>query len=737
MSVADAPGDPISASLPQVRKRRTLSIKSLLLLMLLLVSVGSNVVVGVIGYVNGTDSLSKAANARLIEVRDSRAREVVNLFSTIQNSMLLASRDDSVVNAEIAFSNAFSALDNVGETADAGKAASPGSAAGVLTADQEAQLDAYFTDDFGPKLNAATHEQSDASSFIPTSAAARYLLFHYVIEGGDTPSSVDDAGDGSAWSTAHAEFHDYLRRLASLSDYPDLVLISGSGQIVYSVGKSVDLGADLVSGPYSYTNLALAYQKAMSGNRLDSVTFSDFGPYAPALDDPTAWAVAPLASDDAIVGAIAVRLPVDRINNVMTGGENWAEGGLGQTGEAYLVGSDNTMRSLSRQLVEDPQAYQKAAIAAGLSADDAQQAVSSGQTLLLQTVNTQAANLALKGQTGTISSGNYLNQQTIAAYAPVTPAKGINWGIIAEIDSSEALAPVEEFTSRLAISSAILVGIVSLISVIIASAAVRPLRRLRDAARRIAAGETGVQVDVGESDELVDVGTAFNEMSRSLELKNSLLEEQRQENERLLRTLMPETLAKRYREGAKTIVEDHQEVTVLFADVVGFEEYGRGLGSEKSLDLLNEIFRAFDEAAEEHGVERVRGTRQGYLASCGLTVPRVDHARRAFAFAMEMAKIIDRFGAQQGATLSIRVGLDTGTVTSGLVGRSSMAYDLWGDAVSLAFRLQGGATENGIFLTQRVVDKIPDTLPYTDSGVVETTGGWQRVWRVDPTAVTG
>ncbi|MEO8528458.1 MAG: HAMP domain-containing protein, partial [Pseudolysinimonas sp.] len=599
MTIADAPGDQIALppSLPALRKRRTLSIKSLLLLMLLLVSVGSNVVVGVIGYVNGTESLTKAANTRLIEVRDSRAREVVNLFSTIQNSMLLASRDDSVVNAEIAFSSAFSALDTESIAADAVNAASPGSAPGVLTADQEAQLEAYFTDDFGPKLNAATNEQSDASSFIPTSAAARYLLFHYIIEGGDTPSSVDDAGDGSAWSAAHSEFHDYLRRLASLSGYPDLVLISGSGQIVYSVGKSVDLGADLVSGPYGRTNLALAYQQAMSGIRLDSVTFSDFGPYAPALDDPTAWAVAPLASDDAIVGAIAVRLPVDRINDVMTGGENWAEGGLGQTGEAYLVGSDNTMRSVSRDLVEDPQAYQKAATAAGLSADDAQQAVSSGQTLLLQTVNTQAANLALKGQTGTISSGNYLNQQTIAAYAPLAPAKGITWGIIAEIDSSEALAPVEEFTSRLAISSAILVGIVSLISVIIASAAVRPLRRLRDAARRIAAGETGVQVDVGESDELVDVGTAFNEMSRSLELKNSLLDEQRQENERLLRTLMPEALAKRYREGAKTIVEDHQEVTVLFADVVGFEEYGRGLGSEKSLDLLNEIFRSFDEAA--------------------------------------------------------------------------------------------------------------------------------------------
>jgi class 3 adenylate cyclase len=731
VSVDDVPGDHVAA---RVRRRHSLSIKSLLLLMLLLVSVGSNVVVGVIGYINGTESLTNASRDRLIEVRDSRAREIVSLFDTIESSLLLASRDSAVVDAEIAFTSGFADLEGEGIAAGAVAAAGLEGSSGILTPEQEAELEAYFTDDFGPALNAGRDEQADVSSFIPSSAAARYLLYQYTVKGGDDPSAVDDAGDGSAWSAAHAEYHDYLRRLASLSDYPGLVLISNSGQIVYSVNKDVDLGADLVDGPYSYTNLALAFQQAMSSNRLDSVTFADFERYAPALDAATGWAVAPLASDDAIVGAIAVRLPVDRIDAVMTGGEDWREGGLGETGEAYLVGPDYTMRSLSRDLVEDPEGYRSAATAAGLLPEKADQAVATGQTLLIQSVNTLAADAGLKGQTGTKTTGNYLNVQSIAAYAPIKPAEGLNWAIVAEIDASEALAPVDDFTTKLAISSAILVGVVSLISVIISGLAVRPLRRLRDAARRIAAGETGVQVEAGESDELADVAAAFNDMSRSLELKNNLLEEQRQENERLLRTLMPETLAKRYREGAKTIVEDHQEVTVLFADIVGFEEFGRGLDSEKALDLLNDIFRAFDDAAEEHGVERVRSTRSGYLASCGLTVPRVDNARRAVSFSVEMARIVERFGAQQGTSLSIRVGVDTGTVTSGLVGRSAMVYDLWGDAVNLAFRLQGGATENGIFLTQRVVDKIPDTLPYTDSGVVETSSGWQRVWRVDPTA---
>jgi class 3 adenylate cyclase len=730
VTVDDAPGDHVAA---RVRRRHSLSIKSLLLLMLLLVSIGSNVVVGVIGYINGTESLTTAAEARLTEVRDSRAREIVNLFDSIEASLLLASRDSAVVDAELAFSAAVAELDNAAIANDAVTAAG-GESAPVLTPEQEAELVAFFTDDFGPRLNEASGEEVDASSFIPASASARYLLYHYSVKGGDDASAVDDAGDGSAWSAAHAEHHDYLRRLARLSAYPGLVLISPTGQVVYSVNKDVDLGADLVDGPYSYTNLALAFQEAMSGNRLDSVTFGDFEKYAPALDAPTGWAVAPIASDDAIVGAIAVRLPSERIDAIMTGGADWEDSGLGETGEAYLVGSDGTMRSLSRDLAQDPAGYLSAATAVGLPMEDAERAVETGQTLLIQTVDTAAVERALNGEVGIETSANYLGDQSIAAFAPITPASGLRWAMVAEIDADEALAPVADFTSRLAISSAILVAFVSLVSVFIAGFAVRPLYRLRDAARRIAAGESGVQVEAGESDELADVAAAFNEMSRSLELKNALLEEQRLENERLLRTLMPEAIAKRYREGARTIVQDHQEVTVLFADVVGFEEYGRGIDSEKSLDLLNEMFRAFDDAAEEHGVERVRSTRAGYLASCGLTIPRVDNARRAVAFSLEIARIVERFGAQHGADIHVRVGMDTGTVTSGLIGRTAMVYDLWGDAVSLAFRLQGGATESGIFLTQRVVDKIPDNLPYGDAGVVETSTGWQRVWRVDPVA---
>ena len=694
--------------------RAGLSIRSILLIMLLLVSVASSVVVGLIGYVNGRDSLRDAAFDRLVEVRDSRAREMKDLFDTIESTLLLSARGESVREAVQSFSAGFAELEGT-----------------ELTDDERATLEAYYTGTFGPELASSTGDTVDATTLVPTDPAQSYLQLMYTAATTD-PGAVDDAADGSAWSASHAQYHDYFRRMTQLFHYGDVLLLDTNGNVVYSADKGVDLGTNLDTGPLHRTNLATAYAEALTGNVADTVEFTDFADYPPALGTPAAWAVTPVAVDGTIVGALAVELPVDSINQVMTGGGDWEASGLGKTGETYIVGAeDNLMRSASRDLIEHPDDYESLAIEAGTPPEAARQAVETGNTLLVQPVRTDAVSTAAEGKTGTNLAVGYLGRETIAAYAPLD-LHGLDWVIVAEIDSAEAFAPVDDFTRNLVLSSAIIVLLVSLLSLIIAGIIVRPLRRLRDAARRIAAGETGVQVDAGTSDELADVGAAFNDMSRSLQVKAMLLEEQQQENERLLLSLMPEPLVKKYKEGAQTIVLDHQEVSVLFADIVGFEAFSRGLASEDALEKLNEIIRAFDDAADRYGVERVRTTRAGYLASCGLTIPRVDNARRIVDFAMELERITERYGGKHGASLGIRAGIDTGTVTSGLVGQSHIAYDLWGDAVNLAFQLQGTNRDSGIFLTQQVVDRMPDTVHVRDWGFVNTASGPQKVWRIDP-----
>lgn len=700
------------------RRRSGLSIQSTVLVMLLAVSVTSNVLVGVIGYVNATDSLRDAAFQRLIEVRDSRTREVERLFSTIERTVVVHSRGQSVIEATEAFSAAVAQLEQPGQAA--------------LDDEQLGSLYRYYDEVFGPALSAATGSTADAAAFVPTSAAARYLQVHYTAPHTDFASAiaVDDAGDGSAWSAVHAQYHDYFRSMTELLDYEDVLLIDARGLVVYSAYKGVDLGTDVLTGPYRFTNLAAAYGEAVGGNLLGEVTLTDFESYPPSLNLPAGWAVTPIGRDGEIIGAMAVELPIDRVSAVMTAGEDWSQGGLGDTGEAYLVGVDSLMRSPSRLLIENPEAFATASLAAGAPREVVDLAVARRTTLGLQPVRTAAADDALAGRSGTMIAPNYLGRETLAAYGPAE-VPGVDWVVIAEIDSAEAFAPVTEFTRNLVVSSAVLALVVSVLSLLLARIFVSPLRRLAKAAQRIAAGESGVTVDAGSNDELRQVSAAFNDMSRSLQVKAELLDEQRAESERLLRALMPEPVIRRYRDGDQTIAEDHADVSVMYADIVGFEAFSRDRGSEATLETLNELVRQFDEAGAPFGVEHVRTTTKGYLASCGLTVPRIDNARRMVDYAVELTRIVDRFSAQWGVPLALRAGVDLGEASSGLVGRAHMVYDLWGDAVNLAFRLQAERTESGIFVTDRVATALPATVRLIEAGMIGTAQGEQRVWRID------
>ncbi|BDV29747.1 adenylate/guanylate cyclase domain-containing protein [Microbacterium terricola] len=709
---------PIGVRPVRPRRRAGLSIYSILLIMLLSVSVLSSIVVGVIGYVNGTQALRAIAYERLVEIRENRTREVAQLFASIENAVRLGALNETSQHAVVAFTEAFRDLDE----------------SSLSAADQSA-LAAYYRETFASELSEATGETIDGGTFAPRGAAAEYLQSHYVIpyETWEDAILSDDAGDGSAWSAAHERYHPYYRAMTELQDFEDVLMLDTDGNVIYTAYKGVDLGTNLLDGPYRMSNLATAYRDTMSRNIVGDVVLADFAPYNPSLGTPAGWAVTPIAVDDTVVGALAIELPIDRINEVMTVGGDWQLNGLGATGETFLVGRDTTMRSISRMLVADPEQYATASVAAGLAPAAAALGVRNGSTLLQQTVTGEAVDGAFKGKSGTVLIRDYLGRDSLAAYAPLG-VDGLDWAIVAQETSAEALVPVEDFTRNLILSTAGMIIFVCLLSLVLAQIFVRPLRRLKAAAQRIGAGEEGVQVDAGSSDELADVAKAFNDMSRSLQVKSDLILEQEKANEQLILSFMPEGMASRYRHGDDAITQDSEDVTVVFADIVGFEELALTLTSEDAVARLNDLIRTFDEAAERHGVERVRTTRQSYLASCGLATPRVDNARRAVDFAIELSTILERYSTQQGVDLGLRAGLDSGRVTSGLIGRARVVYDMWGDAVNLAFRVQGDSDEPGIYLTQRVADRLPESVSMTPAGEIDTQSGTQRVWRVETPA---
>jgi class 3 adenylate cyclase len=352
-------------------------------------------------------------------------------------------------------------------------------------------------------------------------------------------------------------------------------------------------------------------------------------------------------------------------------------------------------------------------------------------TTLIQPAANNATRAAQRGESGTMIATDYLGHETLQAYAPVLiPATGLHWSMVASLDTTEAFARESAFAKTMVISTAAIIFVVCLAAMVASQVFVRPIRRLEAGAQKISAGNYDVAIPVESRDEIGDLTLAFNEMSRNLVIKEDLLNEQRQENDRLLSLLMPEQVAARYRQGEEIIAQDHHDVSVIFADIIGLDRLQAELTSEESLSIVNELARQMDAAAEELGVEPVRTVHNSYLASCGLNVPRLDNVRRTVDFALETQRIIDRFNAETGRHLSLRAGIDTGRVSSGLVGRSSIVYDMWGAAVNLAYRVQSGSPQDGIYVSQQVYESIGDTHAFTPAGAITMDGVEQPIWRV-------
>lgn len=693
-----------------------LSIQSKLLLMLLCGSLLSSVVIGAIGYINGRNSLQDAAINQLTTIRETRALAIERELQSIQTGVRLDSRNASAVQGAQAF------IDGFRELQDA-----------EISPDQTAALERYYADDFVPRLEERSGLDYDAETFIPSSNAGRYVQANYTVgrayDDFDGGLALTDAGDGSAWTQANVEYGPYFTGLVDELGYEDVLILDAEANVVFSAFKSVDMGANLREEPYASSSLTSAFDSVMRNGSLDQVETTDYEGYLPSLNVPTAWVVSPLGSSTSLEGALAVQVPIDQIDAVATGEQGWEEQGLGETGEVYIAGPDGLMRSVSRSLLEDPEAYERAVTDNGTPTDVAQRAVEVNGTVLLQPVDTYATQQALQGKTGTAVAAEYNESDSLVAYAPLE-IDGLNWVIVAHIDQGEAFAPVDRFARHLLLSTFAIVLVISVLSVAFAQIFTRPVKRLVEAVRRVAGGELAVQVPSRSRDEFGDLGEAFNDMAESLRVKQELIDEQQEENEHLLHTLMPEGVAARYKQGEETIAEQRDDVSVVFAELVGFDDLTERLSSEDETALLNQLMRGFDEAAEKAGVEKVRTLRGGYLVSSGLVVPRIDNVRRAVDFTLQMREVVARFNAQHGTDLDLRAGVDTGVVSSGLVARTNMAYDLWGDAVSLAHRVRAVTGSPGIYVSEAVRERLQDAFEFDDVGTIEVRGSTQRVWMV-------
>ena len=200
-------------------------------------------------------------------------------------------------------------------------------------------------------------------------------------------------------------------------------------------------------------------------------------------------------------------------------------------------------------------------------------------------------------------------------------------------------------------------------------------------------------------------------------------------SERLLLNVLPHSVAERLKAGPGIIADSFPDVTVLFADIVGFTRLSEGMSPDKLVDLLDGVFTLFDSIVDRRGLEKIKTIGDAYMAVAGLPIAAADHAVRSAHAALDMMEALEVFNQESGHALQVRIGLHSGAVMAGVIGKRKFIYDLWGDAVNTASRMESHGVPSRVQVTEATRILLDQLFRLEERGPVEIKGkGELRTW---------
>lgn len=373
--------------------------------------------VGIIGYEISKFELHHESEEKLVALGAARTEALHSYLGSIEEDLKVLAANEAVQNATVAFSRAYASFSN------------PVS---------------YLQDKY-----------IDSNPF-PTGQKEK----------------LDYAKDGSKYSSVHAAYHPWFRKVLQSRDYYDIFLVDMDGNVVYTVYKELDYATNLVSGQWRSSDLAVVANKMTRNGRVDAVSFTDFAPYAPSAGAAASFISTPIVKDGRPIGALVFQMPISRINAVMQVAD-----GMGESGETYLVGTDNLMRSDSRFAEES--------------------------TILKTSIEGLTVSEALKGNKGVETIDDYRGISVMSVYQPFD-FEGVRWAVIAEIDSAEINAPVREMRNWIVAAGLGFVGALGALGFLFARSITTPISQVTRTMEILAEGN--LETDVPATERADEIG---------------------------------------------------------------------------------------------------------------------------------------------------------------------------------------------------------------------------------------
>jgi adenylate cyclase len=214
----------------------------------------------------------------------------------------------------------------------------------------------------------------------------------------------------------------------------------------------------------------------------------------------------------------------------------------------------------------------------------------------------------------------------------------------------------------------------------------------------------------------------------------SELDAERAESERLLLNILPEPIAQRLKTRPGVIADRFESVSVLFSDIVGFTPLSEMLSAREMVEWLNEVYSAVDALVQDHGVEKIRTIGDGYMVAAGVPFPRLDHATALTNLALAMRAHFSTVPQVNGHRVNFRIGISSGPVVGGVIGTHKFQYDIWGDTVNTAARMESHGVPGRIHISAQTYELVEDEFICEPRGLIEVKGkGEMETWFVEQT----